>query len=122
MPTISPIPCSDVKDTGNPHDIILIGEVHVGSLADAIKNYPSLASKLQAAAAKFAKDKEPLLLKLIDSKNPNANTLRARDKMNEFLAAGIPISKSTQDAIMAALPAPMRPQPTPTPTPSDGLD
>lgn len=112
----TPIPCSDVKDASNPLDVVLIGEVHVGRLADAIRLYPALAAKLNAAAAKFAKDKE---VRLIEVSKTNAP--RAKQKLDEYLAAGIPISQATQAAILAALPPPMRPQPSPSPTPDDGL-
>lgn len=122
QPVITPTPCSDVKDASDPRDVVLIGEVHVGTLAEAIKNYPALKAKLQAAATKFAKEKESALLKAVANDNPNRNPPKAKTKMEEFISAGIPISKATQDAVNAALPPAMRPQPTPTPTPSDGLD
>lgn len=76
----------------------------------------AVTDKHAARIAKFAKDKEVLLLKVKD-----VNAPRAKQKMDEFIAAGITISKATQDAVIAALPPPMRPQPpAPTPTP-DGL-
>lgn len=49
----------------------------------------------------------------------NSDPARAKAKMDELLAAGIPISQATQDAVNAK--QPVQPTATPVPTPNDGL-
>ncbi len=72
--------------------------------------------KQTARIDKFRKDKEPLLI-AVAAKDP----ARAVQKLKEFLDAGIPISKATQDAVAKAQLKPSPTQtPVPTPTP-DGL-
>lgn len=116
----SPTPAVELKDASDPQHVIVVGEIPAGTIAEAIQRYPALKTKLDAAAAKIAKEKEAALMKV-----KNTDAPRAKIKMDELIAAGVPITKATQDAVNAAgRPSPPpkgSPTPSPTPTPSDGL-
>jgi hypothetical protein len=72
------------------------------------------AERHAARMSEYAERKEAALMKVKDT-NPS----RAKSKMEEYLDAGVNISKKTQNAVNAAQPPP---PPSPTPTPGDGLD
>jgi len=67
------------------------------------------------AASINPKQKETALMKVKDY-----DPRRAKQKMTELIAMGVPIKQSVQDAVNAAQPILPTPTPQPSPTP-DGL-
>ena len=89
----------------------------IETLVDAGVTLPKVTTDKHAARVlKFAKQKETALMKVKDT-----DQARAKAKLDEFLAAKIPIAQNVQDAVNKAAAPAGAPMPTPSPTPNDGL-
>lgn len=75
----------------------------------------AVTDKHAARITKFARQKEAALMKVKDT-----DPVRAKTRLDELLAAKIPIAQSVQDAVAKAQPV-SAPAPTPSATPADGL-
>lgn len=115
--TATPPVCSEVKSVDDPRDVVLLCDEHAGTIARAIAANPNLKTKLEAAAKKIATEKEKALMKVKD-----VDPARAKEKMDQLVGQGVPITKATQDAVNGAMKPSPTPSPSPTPTPRDGLD
>jgi hypothetical protein len=97
----------------------------IAKFAQSKENALNTASRKAREAAKSVKiditasqaDLDKELAKLNESR---ILAQKAKAKKDELVGAGIPISKSTSDAIEAIQPR-LNPTPTPAPTPNDGL-